>query len=122
MCWLASRGYTICLPFGHSPDFDLVAVRGDETLRVEVKTCGFVANGRYEVAIATRGGNQSWSGLTKYFDPARCDRVFVLVADGRRWFIPSAAIAARGKILLGGPKYAAYEVERGDPFPVRLAA
>ena len=43
---------------------------------------------RWAVLISTRGGNQSWTGLVKYFDPARCDYLFVHVGDGRRWFIP----------------------------------
>ena len=34
--------------------------------------------------ISTRGGNQSWSGLVKYFDGRRCDYLFALVADGRQ--------------------------------------
>jgi hypothetical protein len=42
--------------------------------------------------------------------------LFVLVADGRRWFIPATDVAGRSGILLGGPKYAAFEVEPGRPF------
>jgi hypothetical protein len=40
----------------------------------------------------------------------------VLVADGRRWFIPADQIAGGAKLVLGGPKYADYEVEPGRPF------
>ena len=40
----------------------------------------------------------------------------VLVADGRRWFIPSDAIQVRRSICLGGPKYSEFEVESGKPF------
>jgi hypothetical protein len=40
----------------------------------------------------------------------------VHVADGRRWFIPATEVAGGTAILLGGPKYAAFEVERGRPF------
>jgi hypothetical protein len=35
------------------------------------------------------GRNQSWTGVVKRLDPARFDYLFVLVGDGRRWFIPS---------------------------------
>ena len=38
MCWLASRGATVLLPVGRSPDYDLVADFGDELVRVQVKT------------------------------------------------------------------------------------
>jgi hypothetical protein len=65
--------------------------------------------------VATRGGNRSWSGLAKYFSAERCDALFVLVGDGRRWFIPSLDVEARSGLRLGGPKYEAFEVEPGRP-------
>ncbi len=49
----------------------------------------------------------------KRMSPERCDYLFVLVGDGRRWFIPSERIGGGNAILVGGPKYAEYEVERG---------
>jgi hypothetical protein len=52
----------------------------------------------------------------------RLRRLFVLVADGRRWFIPADAVGGGDGILLGGPKYAAYEVERGRPLTEAIAA
>jgi hypothetical protein len=59
--------------------------------------------------------------LVKRFSPDRCDWLFVLVADGRRWFIPAEVLEGSG-IVLGGPKYAAYEVEPGRPLTLSLAA
>jgi hypothetical protein len=50
-------------------------------------------------------------------DPERCDYVLVLVGGGRRWFIPSAHFGGRHGLRLGGPKYAEFEVEKGDPIP-----
>lgn len=88
--WLIDQGATVYLPFGHSPDIDLIANFGDLVSRVQVKTTTVFRNARWVVSLATRGGNQSWSGLVKYFDAQRCDHLFVLVADGRRWFIPPA--------------------------------
>ena len=67
--------------------------------------------------LCTRGGNQSWSGTTKYFDAGRCDYLFVHTGDGRRWFMPSNVVEGRSGISLGGPKYAEYEIERGAPLP-----
>ena len=49
--------------------------------------------------------------------PDRCDYLFVLVGDGRRWFIPAEALGGRNRMCLGGPKYAEYEVEAGRPLP-----
>ena len=69
--------------------------------------------------LATRGSNQSWSGLVKRFDQSRCDVVFVHVADGRRWYIPAGAVEGRTRLLLGGPKYAEFEVEPAGPLPSR---
>ncbi|MDQ3933399.1 MAG: group I intron-associated PD-(D/E)XK endonuclease [Actinomycetota bacterium] len=114
--WLMSRGIPVAIPIGHSPDWDLVADLGDRAVKVQVKTTGCHRAGRWEVSICTRGGNQSWNGLAKYFDTNRCDYLFVLVGDGRRWFIPCEALSARSGILLGGPKYAEFEVEPGRPF------
>ena len=74
------------------------------------------------MTLATRGGNQSWSGLVKRFSSERCDWLFVLVADGRRWFIPADAVEGGSGLLLGGPKYAAYEVEPGRPLSEAIAA
>ena len=77
---------------------------------------------RWEVTVCTRGGDRSWSGVAKLFDSARCDFLFVLVGDGRRWFIPTEELHATSGILLGGPKYAPFEVEAGRPIPGVRAA
>jgi hypothetical protein len=107
---------------GPSPDIDLVTRIDGKLVGVQVKTSRVVRNGRFDVMICTKGGNQSWGGLVTRFSPERCDWLFVLVADGRRWFIPSAAVEGTSGLRLGGPKYAAYEVERGRPLIERLAA
>ena len=52
----------------------------------------------------------------KRFDPDHVDLLFVHVADGRRWLIPAARIGGGTAILLGGPKYASFEVDPGRPF------
>jgi hypothetical protein len=111
IAWLTRTGFGVWVPLGHSPDADLIAQRGDRLHRVQVKTSTALRNGRYEVSLATKGGNRSWSGRVKTIDPCRYEYLFVLVADGRQWFIPSSAIAAKTMLLVGGPKYAAYEVE-----------
>jgi hypothetical protein len=53
------------------------------------------------LSICTNGGNQSWTGLTKKFDAAKVDYLFVLVGDGRRWFIPACYVEAAREVTLG---------------------
>jgi PD-(D/E)XK nuclease superfamily protein len=118
MEWLDSQGYGVCFPIGHSPHYDLIADDGEALWRVQVKTSTqHSPNGRWRIAVCTRGGNRSWSGLVKRFSPSRCDCLFVLVADGRRWFIPADAVEGGTALILGGPKYSEFEVERGRPLP-----
>jgi PD-(D/E)XK endonuclease len=115
IAWLIGIGWPVFLPIGHSPDFDLVADFGKGLVRVQVKTSTCRRRDRWDVTVCTRGGNRSWSGLVKRLDPSRYDFLFVLVADGRRWFIPSAEVGGGLGICLGGPRYAEYEIEPGPP-------
>lgn len=115
--WFAGKGAAVCWPIGHSPDWDLVVEWNEQLYRVQVKTTTYERNGRWIAAICTRGGNQSWSGLTKRFDASRCDFLFVHAGDGRRWLIPAKEVECATAITLGGPKYSEWEVERGEPIP-----
>jgi hypothetical protein len=113
--WLWSQGAPVFIPFGHSPDIDLIAVMDDRAVRVQVKSSRCRYNNRWAIAVCTRGGNQSWNGVVKRLDPTRYDYLFVAVADGRRWWIPATLVGGGSAIMLGGPKYAAFEVEAGEP-------
>jgi hypothetical protein len=119
MEWFASKGAHIFVPVGHSPDYDFIAEVDGRLVRVQVKTSIAARRGRWEVAVCTSGGNQSWNGVVKRHDGSRCDYLFAVVGDGRRWCIPSDAVDGGTGIRLGGPKYAAFEVERGRPLPGR---
>jgi PD-(D/E)XK endonuclease len=117
--WLSRLGATIFIPFGHGPDVDLVVHLEGRLLRIQVKTSTCKEsrrNGhRWSVLLATNGGNQSWSGVAKVFDPSRFDLLFVLVGDGRRWLIPVDAIEVTRGLSLGGDKYAEFEIDPGAP-------
>ena len=119
--WLVAQGAHVSIPFGHSPHYDLVADFDGRLLRVQVKTSACRAKARWAVTLCTRGGNQSWSGVAKMLDPTRFDSLFVLVGDGRQWFVPADRIEGGRCLNLGGPKYAEFEVEPGDPIPGRTA-
>jgi hypothetical protein len=115
--WLTRLGAAVSFPMFHSPDYDLVADLSNRLIRVQVKTssCRHGPTDHFAVQLATSGGNQSWNGTVKEFDAARFDFIFVLVADGRRWFIPSSEIDGRHGITLGGEKYSEFEAGRAEP-------
>jgi hypothetical protein len=119
MEWLESAGAVVCKPLFEHPDYDLIADFGCRIDRVQVKTSTCWRNNRWDVTLATRGGNQSWSGIVKVLDPSRCDSLFVHVGDGRRWYIPASVLGGCTHIVLGGPKYCNYEIEPGGPLPAR---
>lgn len=103
MSWLIQAGFGVWVPFGHSPDCDLVAERNRTLYRVQVKTATLYRKARWEVAVCTRGGNRSWSGVVKKLESNRFDYLFVVVGDWRCWFIPSAEVGGQTSLLLGGP-------------------
>jgi hypothetical protein len=115
--WLVAQGAHVSIPFGHSPHYDLVADFDGRLLRVQVKTSACRNKARWAVTVCTRGGNQSWNGVAKLLDPSRFEYLFVVVGDGRQWFIPADRIEGVRGLCLGGTKYARFEVERGDPIP-----
>ena len=115
--WLAWQGASIAVPVGNNRHWDLMAELNGQALRVQVKTARSRRLGRWEVRVSTSGGNQSWNRVVKLLDPSRFDYLFVLVGDGRRWFIPSDRIGGGSGLRLGGPKYAEFEVDRGEPIP-----
>ena len=118
--WLTRQRATVSLPLGHSPDYDLIAELDARMFRVQVKTStcrSLTPNGheRWSVSVCTNGGNQSWTGTTKWFDPTKVDALFVLVGDGRRWCIPAGAVEGARAVQLGGAKYSEYEVAPAAP-------
>jgi PD-(D/E)XK endonuclease len=119
--WLLNQDLPVFLPVGHSPDIDLITLIDHQVVRVQVKTSSVLRKGRWDVTVCTRGGNQSWNGLVKQLDPSRYDRLFVLVGDGRRWFIPSNEVEGTCGVRLGGPKYERFEIEPGLPLRMPVA-
>jgi hypothetical protein len=121
ICWLTEAGALVSKPLFEASDYDLVADFFDgPPKRVQVKTSTCWRNKRYEVTLATRGGNRSWNGVVKLLDTARCDALFVHCGDGRRWYIPASVLGGGAGILLGGPKYAEYEVQPGSRLQSRF--
>jgi hypothetical protein len=122
MDWFVSRGALVGVPIAHSPNWDFLAELDARLIRVQVKTSTVFHHRAWVVTVCTRGGNRSWNGLVKRFDPNTSDILFAVVGDGRRWCIPSDVLVGRTSIALGGPRYADYEVERGRPLPRRTGS
>lgn len=124
MEWLTSKNATVWVPFTHSPHVDLMAEWDERLIRVQVKTSTYrgskPGSGRWHISIATNGGNRSWSGVAKRFDPARVDYLFILVGDGRRWFIPAQLVEGSRGLVVGGIKYSEFEIERGSPLEAAI--
>ncbi len=118
--WLTRMGANVLLPLGQSPDYDLVADLGGHLLRIQVKTtlqrrATKDGSERWEVLICTNGGNRSGTGVTKLFDPAAVDALFVLAGNGRRWLIPAGRVGGRRALKLGGAKYSEFEIQPSEP-------
>lgn len=114
--WLTRIGACVAFPLFHSPDYDLIADLAGRIFRVQVKTSTCRQKiGNFVVQLATSGGNRSWTGIVKSFDPARVDFLFAVVGDGRRWFIPAHEIEGTRAISLGGPKYSEFEIQPSGP-------
>ncbi len=117
---LTELGADVSLPLFHCANYDLLADFGTHPLRVQVKTSRVRAGERYSICLATSGGNQSWNRIAKYFDRSRCDLLFVLVADRRRWLIPASAVDGSVGIKLGGPKYSEFQLDESGRLPPAL--
>jgi Holliday junction resolvase-like predicted endonuclease len=123
IAWLAQQGALIFTPLFRSPDYDLLAEMAGRVVRIEVKTSiALTPVGNWSVAVCTRGGNQSWNKIAKRWDRNRCDFLFVHVGDGRRWFIPAARVEGETSIVVGGRKYAEFEIEPGPPLPAETVS
>jgi hypothetical protein len=84
--WLVLAGADVYVPLFTNSDVDLIADFGDRVDRVQVKMSTCRQHNRFVVSVCTRGGNQSWNGVVKRIHPSGCDRVFIHVGDGRRWY------------------------------------
>ncbi|MDX6640687.1 MAG: endonuclease [Solirubrobacteraceae bacterium] len=115
IAWLAANTRMVALPLGNASDYDVLAEIDGSIARVQVKTTSQQRGRRWPVSLATRGGNQSWNRIVKRFSAGRCDYLYAHTACGRRWFIPAKEVEGATCIVLGGPKYAAFEIEPGAP-------
>ncbi len=107
----AARGFTVCVPLTDNQDYDLVVDESGELKKVQVKTSKQRNdNGSYEVNLRVKGGNQSWSGVTKFFDPKVVDYLFVVTENGDQYLIPASKVTSKSSITVGWDKYNEYKI------------
>lgn len=110
------REMVVSVPLADNQSYDLIVEWQRRLLKVQVKTTTRRSpRGRFEVMLATAGGNQSFHTV-KFFEPSVIDLVYVLTDAGDRYVIPAEAIEARRGISLG----AKWESFRVDPEALRL--
>lgn len=113
IAWFSQNGYTVSVPLTDSQDYDLVVERNGDLLRVQVKTTKFKDGKYYQVALQTRGGNQSWSGTIKTFIDTEVELLYIVCDNGTEYMIPAREITSRNSLNLG-EKYADWKTLKGD--------
>jgi hypothetical protein len=110
------REMVVSLPLADNQGYDLVVEWRRRLLKVQVKTTTRRSpRGRFEVMLATAGGNQSFHTV-KFFDRDAVHLLYVLTDAGDRYVIPAELIEARRGISLGRK----WEAFRVDPEALRL--
>jgi hypothetical protein len=101
--WLLSQvGTSVFVPFGRSPDTDLVAEMDERLVRAQVKTSTVhIRNGRYQVTLATRRQPElERARQALRFHALRL--LFVLVSGGRQWWIPATVVEGTTSVIVEG--------------------
>jgi hypothetical protein len=94
-------GQVVSVPMTDSARYDLVVDVDGALKRVQVKTTGYQRKGRYEVHTKTCGGNQTWTGVSRYITVDEVDLVFIYTLAGAMYEMPASLIAGRGSVGLG---------------------
>lgn len=120
---LSRLGYIISKPLSVQIPYDLVVEKNGTLSRVQVKTSKHrVGVSGFEINLATSGGNTRVNTINR-FDPARVEMIFVMVADGRCWLIPTSEVIAGKSITVGNPnsKYLQFQICEASHHEVTLA-
>jgi len=110
IAYFTQLNQVVSVPLNDSQEYDLVVDVDGKLLKVQVKTTGHkTPHGVYAAMLKTSGGNQSWSGVAKFFDTSKIDILFVLCGDGTMYSIPCNSIINKTSINLG-KKYEKFKV------------
>ena len=108
--WFTSKGYCVNVPLSDSQEYDLVVDIEGKLNKVQIKTTtAKTESGKYKAGWRTGGGNQSFI-TSKLFNPQIVDYLFILTAEGTKYFIPCVEIINESSITLG-KKYDKYIVD-----------
>ena len=102
IAYFAALGCPVFVPVSEVQRYDLVVEYGGRLVRVECKTSSELkSSGAYRVTLFTSGGNQTWNGIKKHFSEYDADYLFVHVANGMEYLIPSVDVCGHGTITVG---------------------
>jgi hypothetical protein len=102
-------GWAVSKPLADSQRYDLIVDDGLALFRIECKTSDYIRNGKYEVKLATAGGNQSWNGVIKQISANDSDLLFIRTTAGDQYLLPTKLVDGMGSLTLGS-KYEEYKL------------
>ena len=89
----------VLIPLNDTQKYDIV-IDKDGLKRVSVKSTQYLLkSGNYEVLLKNCGGSSGQS-KTRHFDNSTCDILFIVVANGDMYEIPSSEIAVKSALTL----------------------
>lgn len=87
----SSLGWSVSVPIADAQRYDLIVDDGSGPQRVECKTS---TTGDFH--LRTQGGNRSWSGEPRMFDPTEVERLFLYnVTTGQSWDYPAEDVTQK---------------------------
>jgi hypothetical protein len=109
IAYFSRIGVRVGIPLTDSQRYDLMIDDGKQLSRVQVRTTTAKQGNSYVVGLKAVGGNKTQI-ITKVFDPAAYEWLFVLCGDATAYLIPTTAISARYCLFLGR-KYERFRLE-----------
>jgi hypothetical protein len=109
IAYFSRVGVRVGIPLTDSQPYDLMVDNGGELSRVQVRTTTCKRGNFYFVSLKTVGANTT-GVVTRLFDKAAYEWLFVVCGDATAFLIPTEAIDARHSIQLGR-KYEPYRLE-----------
>jgi hypothetical protein len=107
--WFMNNDYSVSIPISESQRYDLIVEKDKNLQRVQVKTStNRRASGSFTVILKTNGGNQSWSGISHYFDKTTSELLFILTDTGEKYLIPTSQLKDNAATIDVGHKWKEY--------------